>query len=685
MRKLKSFLIVLSIITFVSCSDDPTSPPDDQPTALNAKAGLNQEAEVNETVTLDGNQSTGPSGFTYLWSYEGDVPENEINFQNKTSANPTFVPPKATLFEFTLTISHGDSTNSDETTVMVGGAIELGGTLTENLELKNIQGDSELPDYIVTSDLIIENGITLSIIEDDVRIEFRSGTGINIKSGGTLTNINTEEAFDYDVEFYGDYGWKGILVENGSISLGEAKIINGGAEAFAGQDEPGAISLIGSDTRILRLNYNVFIDSRSYDIFAPGKLSAYLTGYVTRNRFSYKHPLKVSISFLGFLHIDHPNTYPESYDYSIIIPSGADIIDTPSKNLFLFEQNAKFYIDGDFRAGQDIWIFENVTIYMKEGSAILAEKKLLARVFPDSPILIEGLNGAQWKGIASVYDTDYRLAVEMQNITIKNAGYGIIKMGSFEAEEPAALVVSSEGILIDSQIINSGGFGIYHSAEEYNGFELKNTFFKNTALPAARTNPQAAGRLFNRGHNCTFELPPGIAACLVQGEGSPEMEWQSLGGENFYLIDANILDATGFRIGPGSILKFKAGRALVRTDKTKWISMRGTADAPIILDGEAGTPGSWGGIYLGTPYGLEHIIIKNGGEFLLHNATEKANVIAATPDEQGQFLEMINTTVSNSAGYGLVVETNSLSYDFENPEHQNTFSNNASGNVLVKP
>jgi len=680
MNKFSFITFLLIIVVIVSCSDDdPTSPPDDQPTALNAKAGLNQEAKINETVTLDGSQSTGPSGFTYSWSYEGDVPEDQINFQNKTSASPTLVPPLPGLYEFTLTISHGDSSNSDETTLLVGGAKELGGTLTEDLELKNIQGDSEQPDYIVTSDIIVGNGITLSIVEDDVRIEFRSGTGINIKSGGTLTNINTAEAFDYDVEFYGDNGWKGILVENGSISLGEAKIINGGADAFAGQDEPGVISLIGSDTRILRLNYNVFIDSRSYDIFAPGKLSAYLTGHVTRNRFSYKHPLKVSVSFIGFFHIDHPNTYPETYDYSIILPSGADIMDTPSKNLFLFESNAKFYIDGDFWAGEQIYIMENVTIYMKEGAAILAEKKLLARVFPNTPILIEGLNGAQWKGIASVF------AAEFQNVTIKNAGYDIIKVGSFEAEAEAALNILSDGFLLDSQIINSGGFGIYHSAEEYNGFELKNTFFKNTALPAARTNPQAAGRLFNRGHNCTFELTPGIAACLVQGEGSPEMEWQALGGENFYLIDANILDATSFRINPGTILKFKAGRALVRTNKDYWISMRGTENEPIILDGEAGTPGSWGGVYLGTPYGLEHVIIKNGGEFILPNATEKANVISATPDEQSQFLEMINTTISHSAGYGLVAEANSLIYDFENPAHQNTFSDNASGNVLVKP
>ena len=48
---------------------------------------------MNETVTLDGSESTGPTGFTYFWSYEGLVPESDINFQDINTTNPTFIPP----------------------------------------------------------------------------------------------------------------------------------------------------------------------------------------------------------------------------------------------------------------------------------------------------------------------------------------------------------------------------------------------------------------------------------------------------------------------------------------------------------------------------------------------------------------------------------------------------------------
>jgi len=142
-------LFLFSLIVVSCSSEDPVSPPGDDPTVLVAKAGSNQGVEISATVTLDGTGSTGPEGFTYSWVYEGDVPESDINFQNKTSATPTFVPPANGVYSFTLTISFQDSSDSDETTVLAGGSLEIGGTLTEDLELKNIQPNSSLPDYTV--------------------------------------------------------------------------------------------------------------------------------------------------------------------------------------------------------------------------------------------------------------------------------------------------------------------------------------------------------------------------------------------------------------------------------------------------------------------------------------------------------------------------------------------------------
>ena len=42
-------------------------------------------------------------------------------------------------------------------------------------------------------------------------------------------------------------------------------------------------------------------------------------------------------------------------------------------------------------------------------------------------------------------------------------------------------------------------------------------------------------------------------------------------------------------------------------------------------------------------------------------------------------------SLPNSAGRGIVVESGSCDFGFDDPAKNNTFSNNASGDVLVKP
>jgi len=76
--------VLLSIIFLYSCSDDSTT----EPTSLVADAGASQQVNILDLVTLDGTGSTGLDGFTYEWTYVGDVPEEEINFEGKNTARP---------------------------------------------------------------------------------------------------------------------------------------------------------------------------------------------------------------------------------------------------------------------------------------------------------------------------------------------------------------------------------------------------------------------------------------------------------------------------------------------------------------------------------------------------------------------------------------------------------------------
>ena len=174
-----------------------------------------------------------------------------------------------------------------------------------------------------------------------------------------------------------------------------------------------------------------------------------------------------------------------------------------------------------------------------------------------------------------------------------------------------------------------------------------------------------------------------VAAVLVEdGDGSPGLPWYDLGGDNYYLIDAEIPGSSSFILEAGVILKFKESRYLHRNQNSIAVQFRGTEERPVIIDGEAGTPGSWGGIYMASEFRIEHAIIKNGGGFLLPNASEKANIVSAFNGNESAPNKLINSTISDSDGYGIVIAPNTIDYEYDAPGKNNIFINNALGDIL---
>ena len=681
MKKLLSILFILGLFLSYSCNDSEDPEPPNQP--LNADAGPNLSADVNETVTLDGSQSTGPAGFTYSWSYEGSVPEADIVFQNKNTAKPTLVPPSPGYYEFTLTISHGDSTDTDETSLLVGGAVEIGGTLTEDLELKNIQSDASLPDYIVTSDLVVPDGLKLSITEDDVIIEFNSETGIHVQEGGLFSNANNASATGYTTELRGQNGWKGILIESGSIDLERALIINAGKTVFSGQPEPASVSFTGNLSTLVSLSDNEFVNSNSYDILALDRVTG--TSFpLQRNKFSYNIPIKAQIQFMELWTSNQPNLMPDVYDYIQLVPGGANKKDvTNNTNGFSFyPDGTKFFIDGDFWAGSSILIGENVTILMKENTGMSYDISFTSN--PGSTI--GGLEGKTWKGIAAGVDA---INLKLAGTSIEHAGYGKIVIGNVDAQAEASLYWSSPNApgvskIEDIVIKYSGGYGYYDATTNANSTSISNTTFVDPVMPPIKTNILSVNNIIKEGHGNTFELSAGMPAVVVTGDGTPtRAEWYALGGDNYYLIDG-IITAPSF--GPlafneGVILKFKSNKYF-NWPAGSLLEINGRTENPVVFDSESG---KWGGLYLAGNFQIDNLIIKNGGGFMLPNASAMANIVSDFTDipvASQQYMK--NSSVSSSGGWGIVVETGSYDFVYDEPAKNNSFSGNTSGDITVK-
>lgn len=676
------------LLSLVGCG---CSSSDAEP--LVADAGPSQTVAPLELVTLDGSNSTGPSGFTYSWSYSGEVPEDDIDFQGADTPNPTFLPPVSAVYTFTLTIQSGDQTDTDEVTVQATGGLELSGTLTEDLQLIDIEPDAEVPDYVVTADLIVPDGITLSVGDDNVLVYFEVDAGLHVANGGTLTNYNALRDQGFRVTFSGpEDGWKGIWIENGTIELEDARIEYGGKTAFAELPESGAVILTGGAPVLESFEQNQFEDSHSYDLLVIGDVTG--EGRFASNQLSFKNPVKVPVQFTQFWWSEAPNVDPEDVEYSIVIPSGADTKDTTDRSIGLHQGNT-YLIDGTLWTDSSIFIEGGATVYMQADSAIVAEGGFSSG-YSSVASTITGLDGAQWRGIA-FNPPDPSTAPNINNTTLEDAGYGIIDVGNFTAGVPASLYHASErATLEDSVIRNGGGHGFYLESQGAEFFvRIVRNRFENLPLAAIRLNPESVGYAFALVEDQLvneFVLDEGVPAVLIQGDGRPTDRWPDLGDDNFYLIDAELTPEQwnlGWRLEAGAHLKFKAGRSYTWNPPPNSLAAKvnfdGEADNPVILEGETDAPGSWGGVFLGGQDGwfeVRHTIIRNGGEFILDDATEKANVSIWYRGLEPDPTVFTNNTVSGSDGWGLVQEAGSFDNDHEG--NGNTYFDNASGDVLKK-
>jgi hypothetical protein len=655
---------------------------------LTANAGTDQTVVPLELVELNGTATSSNEGYSILWSYDGDVPEGEINFQDVNTLTPTFIPPVPGLYIFTLTVSLEGQSNSDIVKVEAVGALDIGGTLSENLVLKNLEPDPEKPDYMISSDMVVPSGISCTIEDDGVVIQVQENTGIVIEQGGKFSNYDAMTGQGFETLFKSANGWKGILVQGGTLSLQNARLEMAGQSAFASYSEKGAVILTAGSILEHNFSNNVFSGSMATDFIMEAGVSA--DSVFTDNVLSNAIPLKVPFQYLSKVRDD--NKFPSEYDYIHLIPKTDELETLTDYNVFKMS-GEKYFIDGNLHLGASLYIEAGSQLYFKEGTgAILIDgyTTIEDRV-SDDPVIMDGLDSAPWKGIALTGNSTLRL----KKTQLINAGNGTFNTPLFQSEQPAAIYQANNYSLTveNTEIKNSGGYGIYYTGGESGilNFNLFNTIYQNTHFAAIRSTVGSLRYMLTQDHGNTFLMNDGVPAVLIEAdEEFTEVQgrWPALGDDNYYLIDTDLkrFSDLSFRILPGAILKFTEDKQLIfdyEFADAFYFGAEGTPDNPIIFD-SADPNAKWGGIRVNGLFIMKYCEIRNAGSNLLPDAPFPTNIFVNT-DVQAAALpnQFKNCIISGSAGYGAIVNRwVQPGWDPGNPDNNIVFSNNDLGDIF---
>ena len=144
-------------MTLTITDDDETLAP---PAALTAEAGEDQIVNEGDAVTLDGSDSSGPSGLSYAWTQTVGAPT--VSLTGANTDRPSFTAPEVTgrtVLTFRLTVTAGGGSVSDLVDITVNNVAH------SDVDRLPTFGDATIPDRVWTRNTAI-SALTLPTATD---------------------------------------------------------------------------------------------------------------------------------------------------------------------------------------------------------------------------------------------------------------------------------------------------------------------------------------------------------------------------------------------------------------------------------------------------------------------------------------------------------------------------------------
>jgi hypothetical protein len=493
-------------------------------------------------------------------------------------------------------------------------------------------------------------------IEPGAEIEVGGGVAINVTADGALTAQGTE---DNPIEFYGSTEerghWHGIEIKSDDAAneLSHVDIAHAGGVYWE-----SAVVMHRTDAAQATIQHCTIRESSSAGIRVAnaGELVDFRDNTIENVS---GPPLRLHANRLGDL---TGTTTVRNND------TGHILVDTEDTNVTEDAtwpaMDLPYQFNGTISVQSDVDIEAGATLQFQQGGPhrlfVGGDGQLVADASDGDPITFRGAEDSpgSWGGIFIRSETDNLF----DNVVVRHGGEGY-------REANIGIGIDNPGSLTIRNSVIGGGLksGILATNDaEFVAFE--NNTFENMEGAPLELHPNRLGELSGTStfqNNAESYVLVGFENNNVTEEGT----WPAMGVP--YQVKTEVDIRSSVDIEAGATLEFRQGGPI-----RLFVSQEGqlVADAsggdPITFRGVQETPGSWAGLYIRTTRDnlLDNVVVSDGGE-----GYRSAN-IGVGIDGEGA-LTVRNSEISDSAGWGIILDTGTLT------EENNTFSNNASGDI----
>ncbi len=542
-------------------------------------------------------------------------------------------------------------------------------SLSETVETtwNALNGDAN---YRVTGDLTINGVVTINAgasfeLDEDVMIRVNGALMANGQDGNMIKFTTSDEA--------SALLWKGIYIPSAdgrnSMDYVDLSYAGNSTMDFVGTNYSAGIGV--DDGGKLSINNSIVSNNKGYGLYIDndaGQLENFSANVFENNDRAIGLPADEADNLDGNT-IFTNNTEAEVEIFATTY-NATKASTWPSLNA-----DAMYRVTGRLIIAGDLTIEAGAFFELDEDVIVEVTGSLVADGTAGDNITFTTSNpdgGLLWKGI---YISSGSNLNSFNYVVLNNAGNST--MDFVGPNYPAGIGVDENGkiTVTNSVISNNTGYGLYVDDGGGEIIEFSNNTFENNdqgvGIPADEADDMDGNTVFSGNTTADVEI------FYTTYSDNKESTWQSLNNGATYRLRGDV-DINGvLTIAPGATFEMDQN---VEIEVFGALIAEGTTADNITFTTSNQAGGIlWKGLFIQSADArniLDYVTVSYGGNSTLDfvGSNFKANVGV----DDGAFLTITNSTITNSGGYGIY--SKGTTNDFTDPAANNTFANNPEGN-----